>query len=300
MSAVRLLPRLEHKLRDAYLDFRLSREAMNCSPQTMQFYRFTAGRFVAWLEAEGITNPADLRSQHVRAYLSALRADGLKDTTLHANARAVKTLTRFWHEEGYLSEPVKVDMPKLDQKRLPFLDADQLARVLDKGCADLRDKALILLMADTGLRRSEVIALDWEDVDIKSGLVIVRRGKGGKARSVVVGVKTRRILLRYRRSVPHDDHDPVFPSQRGGGRLTPMGLRSCMLRIGERAGVKLTPHMLRRTFATLSLAADMNPLHLQALLGHSSLEMVRRYVQMVETDLVRAHKEHGPVDRWLA
>ena len=299
MSAMQLLPRLEHKLRDAYLDFELSREAMNCSAGTIRTYRFTAGRFAAWLEGQGVTDPADLSSQHVRSYLAELRRSGLKDTSLHGHARAVKTFARFLHAEGYLAEPVKVDMPRLDQKRLPFLDVDQLAQVLDKGCADLRDKALILLMADTGLRRSEVIALDWEVVDIKSGLVTVRRGKGGKARSVVVGVKTRRLLLRYRRSVPHDDHDPVFPSQRGGGRLTPMGLRSCMLRIGERAGVKLTPHMLRRTFATLSLAAGMDALHLQALLGHSSLEMVRRYVQMVETDLQRAHKEHGPVDRWL-
>lgn len=262
MSATHVLPRIEHKLRDGYLDFRLSREAMNCTPRTLQFYDHTAGKFLRLLERREITNPSEIRSQHIRAYLSELRAPGLKNTTLHGHARAVKTLTRFMHEEGYLPEAVKIEMPKLAQKRLPFLDEDQLAQVLDKGSADLRDKALILLMADTGLRRSEVIALNWGDVDIKAGLVIVRRGKGGKARSVVVGVKTRRVLLSYRWSVPNDENDPFFPHQRGGGRLTPMGLRSFVLRIGERAGVRLSPHMLRLTFATLSVAAGMDALYL--------------------------------------
>lgn len=180
-----------------------------------------------------------------------------------------------------------------------MLDADQLAHFLDKGCATARDKAVVLLMADTGLRRSEVVALDWGDLDLRAGLVRVRRGKGGKARSVVVGARTRRALMRYRRQVPHAEADPVFQSQRGGGRLTGGGLHTWLRRAGERAGLRVSAHALRRTFATLSLAAGMDALHLQALLGHSTLEMVRRYVQMVETDLVAAHREHGPVDRWL-
>lgn len=70
-----------------------------------------------------------------------------------------------------------------------------------------------------------------------------------------------------------------------------------MVRLSDTSGLKVTAHALRHTFATLSLRSGMSPLHLQGLLGHADLTMVRRYVQMVEDDLVTAHEKHGPVDR---
>ena len=83
---------------------------------------------------------------------------------------------------------------------------------------------------------------------------------------------------------------------RSGVIFTASGLRSWMLRMSERADIHISPHALRRTFATLSLRAGMNVIQLQGLLGHSSLEMTRHYIEMLEEDLVRAHKEHGPID----
>ena len=77
------------------------------------------------------------------------------------------------------------------------------------------------------------------------------------------------------------------------------GLRSILLHISEQSGIHIAPHALRRTFAILALKAGMNPLHLQGLLGHSSLEMTRRYVQMMDEDLVEAHRMYGPVDHAL-
>jgi len=105
-------------------------------------------------------------------------------------------------------------------------------------------------------------------------------------------------LLAYGREVSHKDSDPLFQA-RGGNRLTPGGLRSALLRIGKKAGIHISPHALRRTFATLSLKAGMNLIYLQGLLGHSSIEMTRRYVQTLDEDLLKAHQEHGPIDSIL-
>jgi site-specific recombinase XerD len=91
---------------------------------------------------------------------------------------------------------------------------------------------------------------------------------------------------------------PLFVT-RDGLRFLPMGLRAIFQRLQKKTGVKVTPHSLRRTFATMSLRAGMNPIHLQGLLGHSTLDMTRRYIQMVDDDLVQAHKEHGPVDTMM-
>jgi integrase/recombinase XerD len=151
-------------------------------------------------------------------------------------------------------------------------------------------------MADSGLRRAETIALNWGDVDMGSGLVRVVRGKGGKARSAVIGASTRRALLQYRRTIKDvSDNAPLFQTIQGG-RFVSDGFIQIFNRLKKRTGIHVTPHCLRRSFVILSLRADMNPLHLQALLGHTSLTMTMHYAQMVDDDLLQAHKAHSPID----
>ena len=188
-------------------------------------------------------------------------------------------------------------MPRVEQKQMRVLSPDELGRIL-KVCKKPRDKALIPFLVDTGLRRSEACSLIWSDVNIPSGIINVHRTKNKKSRSVFIGVKTRRALLRYRRTIPHKGNDPVFQTQTGT-RLKPSGFRQVIKRISEKPGIPFSAHDLRKAFVTLCLKAGMNVLHLQSLLGHYSLEMTRRYVQMAKDDLSEAHKEHGPIDRYL-
>jgi site-specific recombinase XerD len=263
-----------YELQDAYTDFILSRQAMLCSPKTIRFYHFTAGRFVKYLEDNGVTEPEGVSARYIRAYLASLASQDLSDSYIHGQARAIKTLTRFWHKEDYISAIPQFDMPTIAKKRLPVLSASQVRKALD-ACLSLRDKAIIMLLVDTGLRRAEIFALCW-----------------------VVGIKTRRALLAYRREIKHGEERPVFQTSQGK-RLSPNGLRSALLRVGKRAGVHITPHALRRTFATLSLRAGMNLIQLQAMMGHASLEMTKKYIQMLDEDLLEAHKAHGPIDSFI-
>ncbi len=283
-------------LLDAYTDFMLSRQAMLCSPATMAFYHYTAGAFLRWIQSQGLQAPADLTVRHVREYLAQLVGQGKTDRTVHDHARAVKTLLRFWHAEGYLPAPIAFQMPKLQQRRMPVLSADQLRQIL---AVDLsaRDRALILFLADSGLRRAEICALNWGDADLRSGLVRVRKGKGGKARTAAIGATTRRAVLLYRRHGAGDAADgaPLFRT-RTGARLTGNAIRLVLHRLSVQTGIHVTAHALRRTFVILSLRGGMDVLHLQALLGHASLEMVQHYAQMVDEDLLQAHRAHSPID----
>ena len=282
-------------LTDAYTDFILSRQAMNCTPATLEFYKYTAGAFLSWAEAQGITQPEGVTARYVRQYLAGLANVGRKDTTLHANARAIRTLLRFWHAENYLAAPVRFDMPKLAKKRLPVLTADQLQQIA-KAC-NARDCAIVLFMVDSGLRRKETINLNWGDVDMQSGLVRVRRGKGKKDRSAVIGARTRRALLVYRRALSaRADNSPLFQT-REGGRFASDGFIQIFNRIKRHTGIHVSPHMLRRTFAILALRAGTSLLHLQALGGWATLGMVEHYAQMVDDDLLQAHRQFSPVDR---
>jgi site-specific recombinase XerD len=268
---------------------------MNCTPATLEFYKYTAGAFLSWVEAQGVTTPEEVTARYVRGYLAGLLAAGRKDTTLHANARAIRTLLRFWHAEGYLLNAVRFDMPKLEKKRLPVLSVEQL-RTIVSSC-NLRDKAIVLFMADSGLRRKETISLNWGDVDMQSGLVRVRQGKGKKDRSTVIGATVRRALLAYRRTIEsHADNDPLFQT-REGERFASDGFIQIFNRIKKRTGIHVSPHVLRRTWTILCLRAGMDPLHLQALGGWASLAMVEHYAQMVDDDLLQAHAKYSPVDR---
>lgn len=279
-------------LTDAYTDFMLSRQAMNCARTTLNFYTYTAGAFLSWIEQQNVTGPHEVTARHVRQYLSQLLDRGKKDTTLHAHARAIRTLLKFWHNENYIPQPVKFDMPKLEKKRLPVLTVDQLKQILQ--ACNVRDKAIVLLMVDSGLRRAEVSALNWADVDMSSGLVTVRKGKGRKDRSAVIGATTRRALLAYRRTLA--DRDGALFRARYGNRLTGEGLMLMFRRLSVKTGIHVSAHALRRTFVILSLRNGMDVLHLQALLGHASLDMVQHYAQMVDEDLLQSHKLHSPVD----
>ncbi|SRR5258708_19143244 len=277
-------------LHDAYTDFILSRQAAHCTPATLQFYKFTAGKFIEYLTTQNVNAPGGVAARHVRAYLAALPG---KSWTVNDHARAIRTLLKFWYAEKYLPAPILFDMPRVEKTRQPVLTAQEVKQVL--AACDVREKAIIMLFVDTGLRRSEVIALDWQDVDIKTGLCLVKRGKGGKARSVVVGATTRRALLAYRRTIGAKDTDPLIQN-RSGDRFTGPGLLQLFRRIGKHAGIPLNCHMLRRTFAILALRSGLSVLHLQALLGHSSLKMVKHYVELLDDDLLEAHEAHSPID----
>lgn len=266
-------------IRDAFADFILSRKALRRTSKTIEFYEYTIGAFMQWL---GDKTPT---VRDVRIYLAHLTC---ADATVHAHARGIRAFLRFCHQEGWIDEPVRVQMPKVAQKRQPVLDAEQLHRLFS-ACRSSRDKALVLLMVDTGLRRNETLSLTWDDVDMSTGLVHVV-GKGGKHRSVVLGVKSRRALLKHRRG---NREDRLFT-------LRPSGLRQVFRRLSKRAGVYCTPHILRRTFATMYLKAQGDVITLQMLMGHSSLETTRRYVTLTDEDLVTAHQAHGPVDRFIS
>ncbi len=282
-------------LRDAYTDFMLSRQAMRVTPATVQFYKYTAGFFLTWLESQSLQSPQEVTARHVRAYLAELIARELTDNTVNCHARAIRTMLKFWYAENYMKDVVKFEMPKVEKKRLPVLTADQVSTVL-QACASLRDKAIILLMVDTGLRRSEVIALNWTDLDFGTGLVQVKRGKGGKSRSVVIGATCRRAILAYRRTLNIETLTPPLIQTNSNTRFTGNGFAQIFKRLRAAAGVYVTPHSLRRTFVILSLRSGMDVLHLQALLGHSTLAMVEHYAQMQDEDLIQAHKEYSPID----
>jgi site-specific recombinase XerD len=167
-------------------------------------------------------------------------------------------------------------------------------------CRAPRDTAIVLFLVDTGVRAGELLALNVGDVNTTRGTVVIRHGKGDKARTVCFGTKTRKALLKYLMTRQHTEADAPLWVIEDGSRLTYWALRDMLERLKGRCKVEnCHPHAFRRTFALWSLRAGMDIYSLQMLMGHSSLRMLRQYLALVTADIEHAHQQHGPVDHTL-
>jgi integrase/recombinase XerD len=159
-----------------------------------------------------------------------------------------------------------------------------------------RNEALLRLLLDSGLRITEALKLRIDDVHLDAGSVRVRCGKGGKDRMAFIGMKTSRAVLRYLKVRKAVNTDTIFVTQDG----LPMKRRHAhqlIARLGASArisGVRVSPHTLRHTFATWFLRSGGDVFSLQRQLGHSSLSMTRRYLDLTQNDVAAAHGLHSP------
>jgi len=247
------------------------------------------------LQEQEVKCPTDITPRHIWAYLVGLQRRGLRDTTQHAHARAIKTWLNWLSQEEVLevSPMRKVSMPKLDRRIQPRFTSEEVKALLalcDNSLRGLRHRAIILGLLDSGLRASEFVSLKVDDVDMRTGLVTVV-GKGNKQRQVRFGVKTRKSILKKQGS------QALWMAQREP--LTLRGLESICKRLGEKAGVKCHPHRFRRTFALWCLRGGMDLHSLSLLTGDSSLDVLQRYLALAVEDIERAQKLHSPVDNPL-
>jgi integrase/recombinase XerD len=294
---LRLVRSSDRLIHEALTDFLLSRSAALRAPRTVEFYRETLKPFHEALVLAGIEDPARIEARHVRAFLSKVAARGAAPGTCHAYARAIRTWLRFLHREGYMERLVSFDLPRVPQQPPKVISIQDVRKLLEAADTD-RDKALILFLLDTGARRAEAQALLWGDVNLQTGVVQLRHTKNGRHRMVLLGARSRRALLRYRRRVAHETTSPLWQGPQGR-QLLDSGIRQIIRRLSARAGVRASPHDFRRTFASAAVSAGMNLVHLQALMGHADLGMLRRYVAATEEDLKASHASSGPVDRFL-
>lgn len=160
-----------------------------------------------------------------------------------------------------------------------------------------RDKAILMILLDTGVRLGELCRLRLGDINLENGEVYIRPyndGRKSKSRTVFLGARTRQAVWKYIAKVQaqQDQSLKLF-------ELKPSTIRLQIRRIGINAGVPgAHPHKFRHTFAISYLRNRGDIFTLQRLLGHATLEMTRRYLDISNTDLAEVHKRSSPVDNW--
>lgn len=266
-----------------------------------------------------------INRDHVRAFLNGMAARGLADKTV-LNAWVALSSFWSWAEDDLGVRHVVRDGVQKPKARRPQIDpyseqevAAILAevelgnewatpagkRVRSKRPSAARDRAIILVLLDAGLRAQELCDLRIEDVDLKTGKARIRHGKGDKERLVWLGEAARKAIWRYlvgRKGAQAGE--ALFCSARAGrgAKVRPLevgNVRHIVQRIAERAGVDGSNlHRFRHTFAVSFLRNGGSVLALQALLGHENMATVRIYARLAEVDLRDAHKRASPADNW--
>lgn len=263
--------------------FNLECHARQLSIHTCQDYHRILKRFLAFT---GDMNISKIQTQDIIRFLGSFQ--GLKPKSLLNMHIALSSLWSWLVREGYATENIirKIPRPRPQQNAIiPFTEMEIRALFSALGRKELRNRTIVMLLLDTGIRASELIGLQREDIDLKSRRIRVL-GKGNKERWVPISARTAGLLFKV---MADDNLNQIF-------QLTRTRLAHMLNEIGERAGVtKCHPHRFRHTFAVYYLRNGGDVFTLQAILGHSSMEMVKRYVSLAQIDLDNAHRRASPV-----
>lgn len=270
------------------------------SANTIQSYRRDIARLGAWAEKNG-RRIEKLERKDLREWVARMSREGLAPTSVSRAVSAARGFYRFLMLDGHIKRhPAEdLDTPQRLLHLPQFLNEEEIAALLaspdvktDEG---VRDRAILELMYATGLRVSELCALQTSSVDINTGLVVCY-GKGSKQRSVPVGKSAIGWLQKYlavRRSLDNEAKPNLFLHR--GRALTRQTAWSIVKTHAERAGVPdISPHTLRHSFATHLFQHGADTRSVQAMLGHADISTTEIYTHITDQHMRKAYDRFHP------
>jgi len=296
----------------------ISRSAEWVSPYTIQVYRYGVKKLNDYLKNPEIES---INKEDIQKFIVHLREEtNLSESSLVNVRRAISVLFDWAEKELNISRPDNgISYPKAPIKNVEPFSSDEIRRLISacnysqpsntkdrnsfrmKRPTANRDKTIILVLLDTGLRVSELARLQLKDINLETGEIHIQpygSGLKSKSRSVYIGKLSKSTLWRFLSGKYLQPEDYIFTTLQGFP-MNRTSIRQLLERIGNRAEVlNVYPHRFRHTFAIQYLRNGGDVFTLQRLLGHSSLEIVRRYLAIAKSDCETAHRKASPVDNW--
>lgn len=257
---------------------RLLDEAMEC-PRLQDVTAHSLRRFLIEVGTRRAPSTAQRYYETLRAFFAFLESDGLL-------------------EPNPMRQVVKPKAPKPIIEPLAQEDVEALVASCGSDFVGQRDRLVLLLLVDCGLRASELAELKAEDVDMGNQLLLIRHGKGDKSRRVPFGHAVAAALKSWLPRLEGLPCDRLIVNCFGNG-IDRYRVRHIILKRAKRAGLegRIGPHLLRHTCAVSYLRAGGDVFSLQKILGHADLTMTRRYTELADTDVQDKHRQFSPADR---
>jgi tyrosine recombinase XerC len=291
--------------RDAFLEAQTT--VKSASPHTVKAYAEDLRQFGDWAATQGITDIHTVTSAHLRSYLAHLQSLNLARASRARKTAALRSFFSYLAKQSVIGSSPAAGLRslKLEQRLPKFLRPEEIEALLAAPDADkplgLRDRALLETLYASGMRAGELVTLCVGDVDYDEGVIRVI-GKGNKERVTLLGRQAVFALQRYLRKgrpellILADEDDGALFVNRYGARLSDRGVRKLFDRYCAQASthLKITPHVLRHTFAThlLSNGADLRLI--QELLGHASVATTQMYTHVTTERLQEVYEKAHP------
>lgn len=287
------------KLTQTIEEYILEHQIKGHSKATIRYYRQNLEWFCKYL---GNPNAEEITLSNARQYVLDLKEREISSVTLQTYVRAIRGFLTWCYDEGYTSEniPKKLKLPKAARKAVDVLTDTEVSRLMS--CIDtrkftgLRDMVIVLLMLDSGMRLSEVLRLEYGKIHLAEGYLIAF-GKGNKERYVPLGLHTRKYLIKYLAQIPINDPEAKIVVKDKLTTANSSTIANIFRRLKKRSEIpRLRPHLLRHTFATRYLSLGGDVYTLQAILGHTTLEMTKRYNHMIPSKITISFNRYSPID----
>ncbi len=278
------------------------------SRNTLDAYSRDLNRLANFFSAKGIKSWKDGQGSHLRFYVSCLRRSGLGVRSVVRNVVALRQLYRYLEKEEIIDEsPLPQILLPAEARKLPhILNRDEVEKLLNQPnplvSSGMRDQAMLELLYATGLRVSELVSLQTQQINFDGDYLTVR-GKGEKVRIIPFGRWARERLQRYlkevRSSLLNGRTSRFLFLTRSGKGFTRQGFWKLIRRYAFAAGVetRVTPHILRHSFATHLLEGGADLRSVQSMLGHADISTTQIYTHLNRTHLKEAHRRFHPRER---
>jgi integrase/recombinase XerD len=281
-------------------DFLTERKSRGRSSRTITLYALELNYFSKFLTTKNTKYLEDINPALLREWFIQLATHRNKNG-VHCSFRVIKTLFRWSTIEYDLAwknpiNKVFVEQGKnLPLEEIPMSVVQKLLTAAEQGNQPLRDKAILKMLIDTGLRGSELVNLNVSDIDLKSGRVLVHYAKMGIPAIVYLGTGSLTTLKAYLKS-RNDNLSPLFLTD-GETRLAFAGLRMLIVRLCSRSGIKFYGvHCFRRTFALELYRKTKDIFLVSKLLRHSKVEVTVRYLNVGNEELKNSFLSASPAD----
>ena len=281
---------------------------------TIRKVKYGLGTFNEFLKGENIHDIEDLTHDEISEYQQDLafrftsKGKLLSLRTQESLLCTVKGFTRFLKDKDYLvSDPGEKIKPPKQPKSLPrvILSLSEVKKIMQapdmRTNLGYRDRVVLEILYDTAIRRLEVKNLMITDLDLNSGYILIREGKGNKDRVVPLSKRVCELITNYIIAVrpellQEEDRKGYLILNQYGEPINPNGIWRIVKRCAQASGIKknVTPHTLRHTCATHMLRNGAPLRHIQEMLGHESLETTQLYTHVTINDLKEIHAKYHP------
>lgn len=275
------------------------------SKNTLEAYKRDVQEFVSFEGSRGMTDLLETSSTEIVAFLHNLKISGKSAATVNRKLASIRAFFNFLMNSGLVSSNPTVDIksPKIERKELEYLtleEVDKLLETPDNSIRGVRDKAILEVLYATGIRVSELIDADLEDINMRMGFITCD-GEQSKARIVPLGRPARAALEKYiyeaRNALVKDNEDEkaLFVNYYGN-RITRQGLWKVLKEYGEKAGIEksLTPNIMRNSFAVHMLQNGADLKSLQELMGHEDISATQAYLSVTKNRIKDVYDKTHP------